>query len=82
MTDGEAAAATEAATPDVAAELAAVAPVAVTSSEQTESILCHLEFVCRAVFICAHRSFLHDFDLGEKKNRGYESVNFYSPCTF
>lgn len=35
----------------------------VTSSEHTESSLCHLELLCSVVFICAHRSFLHDFDL-------------------
>lgn len=32
-------------------------------SELTESSLCHLELACKAVFICAHRSFLQDFDL-------------------
>lgn len=33
------------------------------TSELADSSLCHLEFVCRAVLICVHRSFLHDFDL-------------------
>lgn len=44
------------------AELDAVA-TAVVVSELIESNLCHLELLWRAVFICAHNSFLHDFDL-------------------
>ena len=34
-------------------------------SELIDSSLCHLEF--RAEFICAHNSFLHDFDLKNKR---------------
>lgn len=29
----------------------------------TKPDLCHLLFACSAEFICAHKSFLHDFDL-------------------
>lgn len=45
--------------------MCATATVVVFASEFTESSLCHLELVCKAAFICAHKSFLHDFDLFE-----------------
>lgn len=50
----------------VGAFVAAVVDVLVPDaafSELTESSLCHLELLCRAVFIWAQSSFLHDFDL-------------------
>lgn len=43
-------------------------------SELTESSLCHLELFCSAVFICAQRSFLHDFDLKQWKQTFFGQI--------
>lgn len=40
-----------------------IAGVLLRLSEVNESSRCHFELFCKTVFICAHKSFLHDLDL-------------------